>query len=1350
MSNLQIKPEVPLSFITRLPLAMIESMEVGVKFMEVEQSGVEGVFCDFKTVEGLYSGVAREGPYLELGVGIGSDEYIPYDFEEVSSPIEGDSPQIKIYSGITMPYGYLNITPERLLLNRGTCVVAFKILGTFGRESCLNLAEEEESGKLFTIRELQSEKEEEHCGFIPKMRALLPFGLEGVYQPQWMSAGKNMWAGLEDASAIVYPFIEGKDFGHFFAQYKGQPLSSYAVKLFDSVLKVTKTCALLEERKVPGVWDIRADNIIITTKEDDTVLIDYTKMNVDPIYSLEFLLYEPFEQIAHTGIENLLPSLKFSLVPVLNKEIIAALGDLHYKVKAARYSSIMEFCRDLEEIEKLFSIYSSSPAAAECTNDSKGKVQKVRITGQMIFERLNGVEFVGKDGIIYKININVEELVNKKEIVTIWVSSDEASQVFTPDEHSYIEAIVSQVEEKNKIDILIDRDSIKETSRGILTGILSNLNKLTRNYVFNVIVLGLAVYIFLMLGLFPEKIISGKVNGYLNIWLEAIKATIFSWEVVWKTVLGYFIFGLLTDSLVKRVNREEYSLKAFWGVAKYTAYKAAIVTLFFIAISPFNKFVRGAISGFFLGFILLTLRSKTFYSKRQDKNSEVAKKQRKDEMFWLTRSWIFGQNFIVQVLFPIESRSLANVIISQLHSLYNSYGLHEQRNSLINIKRKHWITAIEKLFRSRHIALVAYGFIAPFIMLIDVLCLNRSAKKISTGNSSKISERRIIKDKPSSSPVGEEKTGTSLIFQEKDIGEITNKLIKQFSVLSDEELAEKNLKDTFKFIDEYAVLEQEQKDDLVNLLEGLSKQAMKYFEDDNENPIYHHTQVLYNMVRLALGELDFDSDSAYTELKNLLLLALLHDVGNSKCEHTKVVNKEIIDALESAKKESSRKKKSELIQEAATLAKEGMAFRLEHMDKAPPLIFELTAPYIKEGIIGEEDLHFITRAVVIHDYPSIEKNLDELREADVSVKYERGTFLFPFNDPAIGRLITFLREADRLFMLSVQGVIKDVKSYNKRLRRKGKKEKPINSITIIERANKNIKSHKKEYELYQKTGKDDNRFIRNESLYRTKTGYDIFKRAEERFNQFFGGSSSSLCSLENLHRVAGVQEAIRYGWSLTEIGKFMQLLERYECVLAKKLSLPLEYVKFSEVRFVEEGEENNQLGTSFGKNLMVMLLGTTLIRELFFVLFTVPFRLLKAVIKSIFSSGEEREIERQTLPPAKDKQISSSPAQLVNFELSDVSLEFPKDTISSSPAVDSVVAPLYLKYNFSFNEQKKEAFLEAIYLKELLKYLLIFYSDEEAKQLFWEFSAKDIVVQLEKWVKSLLGKKQVKEILNND
>ena len=292
-----------------------------------------------------------------------------------------------------------------------------------------------------------------------------------------------------------------------------------------------------------------------------------------------------------------------------------------------------------------------------------------------------------------------------------------------------------------------------------------------------------------------------------------------------------------------------------------------------------------------------------------------------------------------------------------------------------------------------------------------------------------------------------------VIPAEHNITKISKRLLDKIYLCPDEELALKNLEHTFEIIDGYDGLVDDEKKEIMTLLKRLYYGALPYFRAGNaENPIYHHTQVLYNMARLVPGE-----ECSYEKLKNLLVLALLHDIGNAICTHKKVTTDDIKDAFKKADLARSKTKKTELTEKAIDLAREARAFRLEHMDKGPEWIRRITEKYVEEGLLEEEGLHLICRAVAIHDYPSIEKNLYMLRERGIPVKHEKGVFLLPFNDPAIGRLVTLLREADRLFMVSVQGVIKNLK------------DKKIEVITknVLERGKSNIRNHKGEYNLYK-------------------------------------------------------------------------------------------------------------------------------------------------------------------------------------------------------------------------------------------------------------------------------------------
>lgn len=313
---------------------------------------------------------------------------------------------------------------------------------------------------------------------------------------------------------------------------------------------------------------------------------------------------------------------------------------------------------------------------------------------------------------------------------------------------------------------------------------------------------------------------------------------------------------------------------------------------------------------------------------------------------------------------------------------------------------------------------------------------------------------------------------------------------EEVKLLNQESLAGKNLEIALNLINESDGLKDWQKEELKTILTDLFLEVLPYFRSGTEaNPIYHHTQVLNNMVQIGLGE-----KLPYEELRNALILALLHDIGNAISESPKVTNSEIEDVLdpdkpEDIKRDIAQKFKLEHIKDNVELAKRlaemAIEFRLEHMDKGPELARKVLQPYLDAKTLSGDDLNLICEAIKIHDYPTVEKTLKFLREKGISVNYPKGHFLLPFDDSPFGRLITFLREADRLFMVSYQGVVKDLDD-----------KKEITADDIRSKLESNMKSHRDEYRLYKDANRDVGRFIQ-ETLYRTATGYSIFINAKD-------------------------------------------------------------------------------------------------------------------------------------------------------------------------------------------------------------------------------------------------------------
>jgi len=290
-------------------------------------------------------------------------------------------------------------------------------------------------------------------------------------------------------------------------------------------------------------------------------------------------------------------------------------------------------------------------------------------------------------------------------------------------------------------------------------------------------------------------------------------------------------------------------------------------------------------------------------------------------------------------------------------------------------------------------------------------------------------------------------------------------------------LADANLDEAIALLWADTRLSQEEKGALKELLKTTYDLALPYFDTPpamKSNPIYHHTQVLVNMMRIGLGE-----KFTFDELRTALLAALLHDIGNAVSKQEKVKSSQIKDAVKDGRIQGDGG--------ALDLARKAVAFRQEHMDNAPELIGQVLAQLPGNLEIDAAGVQLIKDAAAVHDNPSIDNDLNALGENRKDVaEYPAGHFLFRFDGSPLGRMIEVLREADRLFMVSYQGVVKDITD---------KKKEDVNAVIINAKLLSNMDNHRGEYlKSYKGTDKDDEKFIES-SLYRTSSGFDIFDNA---------------------------------------------------------------------------------------------------------------------------------------------------------------------------------------------------------------------------------------------------------------
>lgn len=257
------------------------------------------------------------------------------------------------------------------------------------------------------------------------------------------------------------------------------------------------------------------------------------------------------------------------------------------------------------------------------------------------------------------------------------------------------------------------------------------------------------------------------------------------------------------------------------------------------------------------------------------------------------------------------------------------------------------------------------------------------------------------------------------------------------------------------------------KKSIADTLEKIYPMALPYLINaSGGNPVDHAPETAETIAEIALGENASDRD-----LKVCILAALLHDVALDE----KVRKADI-------EEEHDPVKKQELIERA-------IAIRTRHMlggARISEVIINRFNAQNPELAVSADEIGSVKSIISVHDNPSVQEYSGT----------DDGRWLIP-ND---NMLAVYHREADRVWMLSYEGIELDLRRDEEKT---GKRDPKM-------RIEQSIRRHREEYMLYARAlgqGIEDAGF-KGKTLYRTDTGYRIFnqliRQAEERYGIAIG------------------------------------------------------------------------------------------------------------------------------------------------------------------------------------------------------------------------------------------------------
>jgi hypothetical protein len=230
------------------------------------------------------------------------------------------------------------------------------------------------------------------------------------------------------------------------------------------------------------------------------------------------------------------------------------------------------------------------------------------------------------------------------------------------------------------------------------------------------------------------------------------------------------------------------------------------------------------------------------------------------------------------------------------------------------------------------------------------------------------------------------------------------------------------------------------------------------------SPIHHPAHVADVLSRILIGEgaPEFDWLPA-------LAAALLHD-----CAYGRVT-------LPGQKKISKSSIQKATGEERERAIERGIGQRLDHMQLGAEIAAEVLKTF--NGRFGatfsEACIDEACRLIQIHDYPSIQE-YESLRQSSSG-----RVWLFKPDD----RLIKFFREADRLWMLTRDGIDEDLE----------RAALGTTDSNRRDRLNQNRKRHREEMLQYVEAfgpGAEGAYGFLGQTLYRTTTGFSLFQEAE--------------------------------------------------------------------------------------------------------------------------------------------------------------------------------------------------------------------------------------------------------------